>query len=207
MERLICTDRGYPARLREYTSPPILYASQMLDIGARDCVLFAGTRKPDHEAFRQAGIWAGEFARRGWIVVTSSEGGCDLAVRIELKRRGVKPVVMMGEGLGERTDEGMILVSPYPSGTRRSRETLLGRNQIAAALCRLTVIVQAPEKSGALLVARDALDSGGDVVLLPSAVGEGPLRAGGNRLYEEGAPVLGRCVNKTSFVVHWVPWR
>ena len=194
-------DDGYPERLALLDAPPLLYASEPLTIGSDSCVLFSGTRRPDHQAFHDAWVWSLRFARLGWRVVTSGEGGCDLAVRRALAGAGFKPIVAVAGGLPATWDGTTVLVSPFPEGTVRSRESLLGRNLFSASLCQLTIIVQAPLRSGSLLVARDALDSGGDVLLLPCAVGNGAQHAGGNRLREEGAPILKRCVDKTSFVV------
>ncbi len=194
-------DTGYPERLALLDAPPLVYASEPLSIGSDACVLFAGTRSPDHQAFHDAWVWSLRFARLGWRVVTSGEGGCDLAVRRALAGSGFKPIVTVAGGLPAGGDGKMVLVSPFPQGTIRNRESLLGRNAFSASLCHLTVIVQAPLHSGSLLVARDALDSGGEVLLLPCAVGKGVQHAGGNRLREEGAPILRGCVNRTSFVV------
>ncbi|MDD7202597.1 MAG: DNA-processing protein DprA [Sphaerochaetaceae bacterium] len=194
-------DKDYPRRLALLDAPPVVYASEPPSIGSDLCVLFSGTRRPDHQAFHDAWVWSLRFARLGWRVVTSLEGGCDLAVRRALASSAFKPIVTVAGELPKSRDETMVLVSPFPEGTNRCRETLLGRNAFSASLCHLTVIVQAPMHSGSLLVARDALDSGGEVLLLPCAVGNGVQHAGGNRLREEGAPILRGCVNRTSFVV------
>ena len=78
------------------------------------------------------------------------------------------------------------LLSEYPPGTRPKPEHFPVRNRIISGLCQGVVVVEAPEKSGALITANWALDQGRDVFALPGNLGVANF--GGNlRILREGA--------------------
>ena len=79
-----------------------------------------------------------------------------------------------------------LILSEYPPGTGPRKHHFPARNRIISALARGTVIVEAPEKSGALITARFALEHGRD--LWVDRAGLGP--AGSGRLAEDGAGVI-----------------
>ncbi len=201
MRILKADDAGYPVRLREMERPPFLYVSEKIDIGASPCVFFSGTYMPDHYAFVQARRWALLFARLGWSVVTSGFGGCDLAVRRALSGEGYRPLVMLCEGVPELCSSELVLLSPFKRRTKRSLRTVMGMGEVASAMCQVMVVVQAFNPSLTLYSARNALDTGGDVLLLPSAVGGEKRHEGGNMLYRDGAPIVVSSVNERLFVV------
>ena len=86
-------------------------------------------------------------------------------------------------------DTGGLILSEYPPGTEPLKMNFPARNRIISAMARGTVIVEAPEKSGALITARFALEHGRDIwvdmVGITSRQG-----AGTKRLAEDGAAVI-----------------
>jgi DNA processing protein len=76
--------------------------------------------------------------------------------------------------------------SEYPPGTKPLPHRFPARNRIVSGLCRCVVVAEAPERSGALITARLALEQGREVMAVP---GNPWFRhtAGSNRLLREGA--------------------
>ena len=81
------------------------------------------------------------------------------------------------------------IVSEYCLGEAPLAWRFPARNRIIAGLCDVVVVVEAPEKSGALITARHALDAGRDVWAVPGPPGARECR-GSNRLLADGAGVL-----------------
>jgi DNA processing protein len=89
---------------------------------------------------------------------------------------------------------GGAILSEYPPGVPPLHYHFPARNRILSGLCRAMVIVQAPERSGALITAEYALDQGRD--LWVHAVGiQGSVGAGTRRLADAGAPLIGGAVD------------
>jgi len=86
-------------------------------------------------------------------------------------------------------ETGGAVVSEYPPGTVPAKWNFPARNRIISALARGVVIVEAPEKSGALITAQFALDQDRDLWVDSYGV-KSPNGAGTARLVEDGAPVI-----------------
>ena len=85
-------------------------------------------------------------------------------------------------------ENGGLILSEFPPGTEIRRYRFPQRNRIISGLAPLTIIVQAPEKSGALITADQALEQGRDVVVLAAGL-EDVYGSGTIRLADQGAPV------------------
>ncbi len=88
-----------------------------------------------------------------------------------------------------RVSEGGAIVSEYALGEASLAWRFPARNRIIAGLSDAVVVVEAPEKSGALITARHAVDAGRDVWAVPGPRGAPECR-GSNRLLADGAGVL-----------------
>lgn len=86
-------------------------------------------------------------------------------------------------------EHGGALVSEYEPGTPAYPGNFPARNRIIAGLCTMTAVVQASIRSGSLITARLALESGRDVCAVPGAITD-PLNEGTNILIQQGAHPL-----------------
>ena len=92
--------------------------------------------------------------------------------------------------LANRIVESGALISDYPLGTKPKPEHFPRRNRILAGLTAGTLVVEAPERSGALITARIANEEGREVFAVPGSI-LSPASLGVNRLIQDGAkPVL-----------------
>ncbi|MCL2601556.1 MAG: DNA-processing protein DprA [Treponema sp.] len=202
IHRVSWRDSAYPPLLREIYDPPaILFYRGELPDPEKPLVAVVGTRKPSSFAARRAYTLGRELGEAGFSVVSGLALGVDaMAHRGNLEGRG-RTVAVLGCGadyiypvsnrpLARRILEtGGVILSEYAPGTRPDKWNFPARNRIVAALARGTVIVEAPQKSGALITARLALEQGRDVwvdrVGITSPQGEGTAK-----LVQEGAKVI-----------------
>ena len=81
------------------------------------------------------------------------------------------------------------MLSEFPCGAAAAPASFPRRNRIIAALARLTIVIEAGEKSGALITAEHACDLGRDVGAVPGPI-DAPQCVGSNRLIQDGAHVI-----------------
>jgi DNA processing protein len=92
-------------------------------------------------------------------------------------------------GLHQQILERGLIISEYPAGTPPSRPHFPRRNRIIAALSRATMVMEAPQKSGALITAYVANDYGRDVYVLPNSL-DNPRAVGSLGLMSKGAQLI-----------------
>ncbi|NLM55720.1 MAG: DNA-protecting protein DprA [Firmicutes bacterium] len=189
-------DDGYPPDLRSHPwAPPVLYVVGHLP--EKLGIAVVGTRKPSPTGIAQARVFASEFARRGFAVVSGLARGIDEAAHAAALRAGGLTVAVLGSHIGrvypvenarlaERISESGAVVSEFAS----THPTLPGnfprRNRIIAGLSQRILVVQAGSKSGALNTADWGADLGKDVWAIPGEISD-PLRQGTNCLIQQGA--------------------
>jgi DNA processing protein len=196
----------YPPLLREIWDPPaLLFYRGRLPNPEQPMLAIVGTREPSPPAMLQAYHIAKALAQEGIPVVSGLARGIDAMAHRGNSDGGAPTVAVLGSGLDEiypgvnRTlaqrivEQGGVLLSEYPPGTKPRKWHFPARNRIISALARGTLIVEAPAASGALITARFALEQGRDLWVASTGVMEGsysPLKAGTRKLVEEGAPLI-----------------
>jgi len=190
---------GYPARLRELHDPPaVLFLRGRLSLLRAPMVALVGSRRSTPAGRRMAYGLARELSEQGITILSGMALGIDGAAH----RGGLDGVgstaAVLGRGpdrayplthanLFERMITGGLLISEFPPGTGAQAHHFPRRNRILATLPLAVVVVEAREKSGALLTADFALDVGVEVMVVPGAEEGHPASAGSARLLEEGA--------------------
>lgn len=196
---LTLTDAEYPDRLRNIYDPPcLLYCrGQLLPVDEEVTVAVVGTRTATPYGIREAERMGYELAGGGAVVATGLARGVDSAAAHGALRAGGRAVGVLGNGLDvvyPRENGGLYedvaavgtLVSEYPPGTRPVSSHFPVRNRIISGLSLAALVVEAPEKSGALITAATALEQSRDVYAVPGPV-DAEMSRGCNRLIREGA--------------------
>lgn len=198
------TNPRYPACLRELHAPPaVLYVHGTLpDFEHGVAVGMVGTREASPYGIQVAAQLATGLASRGAIVVSGGALGIDTASHRGALMGGGCTVAVLGCGFNARylmTNASLrqqiartgALISEYPPNTPVTPGSFPMRNRIIAALSRGTVVVEAGQKSGALITARQALELGRDVFAVPGNI-MSKGSAGVNLLLKEGAKAVAR---------------
>jgi len=167
---------------------------------ARPAVAIVGARACSPYGSQVGRLLGRELAAAGLVVVSGLARGVDgEAHRGALEAAGVT-VAVLGCGidrdypaahtdLARRICEQGLVVSEYEPGVEPAPWRFPARNRIIAGLAAATVIVEARERSGALITADFALEEGRDVFAVPGEI-TGSLAAGTNRLLRQGAAPL-----------------
>ena len=196
---LTCQDAAYPARLKNIADPPALlyYKGILPDLDAHPVIGVVGTRKASAYGLTTAKRMGYQIGRCGGIVVSGMAYGIDGMAMAGCLTAGQPTVGVLGCGvdivypasnraLFRDTEEYGCILSEFAPGTQPARWTFPKRNRIIAGLSCGVLVVEAPEKSGALITARHALDQGRDVFVVPGNI-DVPSFAGSNAFLRDGA--------------------
>ena len=194
-------DPAYPAALADCPHPPgTLWARGDLAILGRPTVAIVGTRRATAYAERVTRQLAATLGRAGACVISGLARGVDASAhRGALEAQGAT-VAVLGTGLGvcypkahaslqrDIATRGLLL-SELPPDDAAHRGSFPKRNRIIAALARVTIVVEAPVKSGALITAAHALEMNRTVAVVPGPI-DVPQAQGSNELLRDGATAV-----------------
>ena len=191
-------DAAYPARLRNIFAPPVvLYQKGSLpDVDKEVLISVIGTRKASVYGLKTGRDLAYQICRCGGAVVSLLTAGIDTeAARGALLADGCC-VGILGtaheenhSALGQELAVRGALLSEYPPGTRSQKQFFRDRNRIAAGLSLGVVVVEAPERSGTLLFAQEALEQGKELFAVPGNV-NAENSAGTLAMLKDGAKLV-----------------
>ncbi|MEO1131628.1 MAG: DNA-processing protein DprA [Cyanobacteria bacterium J06639_1] len=194
-------DPDYPALLWEIPDPPpVLYAKgRPVDLEAPN-IAIVGTRSPTEYGYRWTRSLAKALAESGLTVVSGMALGVDGAAHRSALDAGGLTVAVVGTGvdvvyprqhreLCDRIQTQGAILSEFLPGTPPARENFPRRNRIVAGMCRTTLTIEAPEKSGALITAYLANDYNRDVYALPGNI-DTPQARGCLKLIQRGAGLI-----------------
>jgi DNA processing protein len=192
------TDAQYPRGFHNlYDPPPVVFARGNTALVDRTSVAIVGTRRATTYGIDAANILARGLARAGVVVVSGLARGIDGAAHRATLDAGGATIGVLGTGIdvsyphdhaelqAQIAREGLLL-SELPPGYAAKQFHFPKRNRLIAALSRIVVVVEAPERSGALITAEHAQDLGRDVMVVPGPIGR-PTSVGSLRLLREGA--------------------
>lgn len=192
-------DTAYPRRLTEIYDPPlVLYVRGKLPVVDDRCAIaVAGTRSASVYGIKMAENMGYGITRCGGTIISGLTRGIDHAAAEGALMAGGGCIGVLGTAIDAAKDKISCevelygaLVSEYPPGTPATSGHFRARNRVATGLAVAALIVEAPERSGALLFADEALSQGREVFVIP-ANADSVTALGSNRLLMEGAsPVL-----------------
>ena len=194
-------DKAYPDRLRHIPqSPPVLYLLGQLQPEDDPGVAVVGTRRCTSYGRQAAEETAAVLARAGITVISGLARGIDGTAHRAALDNGGRTLAVLGSGVDciyppehrglarEIIRRGAVL-SDYPLGTAPEGINFPPRNRIISGLADLVVVIEAGERSGALITANYAADQGRDVFALPGNI-YAPKSKGTNQLLRQGAQPL-----------------
>jgi DNA processing protein len=196
----VLTRSQFPPLLRAIFDPPkrlYLRGSAADDVLEQPAVAIVGARACSPYGSQVARRLGCELASAGLTVVSGLARGIDGEVHRGALEAGGMTVGVLGCGidrdypaahaeLARRIRERGLVVSEYEPGVEPAPWRFPARNRIIAGLCPATVVVEARERSGALITADLALEEGRDVLAVPGEI-TSSLSAGTNALLKLGA--------------------
>jgi len=187
----------YPPALREIPDAPLVLYRAGAPWGGGVGVAVVGSRAPTGPGREFTRVLAQDLASAGCVVVSGMARGIDGAAHRGALQAGAGTVAVLGCGpdvayppehaaLREEIAARGAVYSEYPPGSAPLPRRFPARNRIVSGLCRAVVVAEAPERSGALITARLALEQGREVMAVPGNPWFAHT-AGSNRLLRDGA--------------------
>lgn len=205
IECLVRGDADYPACLEDLAEPPLVLflrgdKQTLQDFHSSKTVSIVGTRRASSYGLEAARWIATTLAEAGMHVVSGLALGVDKAAHESAMQQGGVSSCVLACGvdlcypvnhkhLYDEIVKVGLAISEYPPGTEVAKHRFPERNRIIAALGKTTIVVQAGERSGALVTVEHALALGRDVYVVPGPITSQHHR-GSNRLLFEGAVPL-----------------
>ncbi len=188
----------YPPLLRRIPSPPpMLFVDGDAGLLWRPTVAIVGSRAATAGGCTNAAMFADALARNGLCIASGLAAGIDAAAHEATLQADGATVAVLGTGpdiaypvrnrpLLERVAAHGCVVSEHLPGTGPLRQYFPSRNRILAGLSLGTLVIEAAERSGALITARLSAEVGREVFALPGSI-HNPMARGCHRLIREGA--------------------
>lgn len=203
------TSSFYPTGLRQCPDAPFILSVKGNPAALADLqssVAIVGSRNADEEGCSLAREFAAYVTSRGACVVSGLAYGIDGHAHAESLRSGraLSTIAVLGQGLSTAIyprahqalaqkiiDSGGIILSQFGLDEAPLPGHFLNRNRIIAGLSQVVVVIQAGQKSGALVTARYAAELGRDVLVVPGSV-RSELYAGSHALIQQGAFLISK---------------
>jgi DNA processing protein len=194
-------DKAYPKNLKEIYSPPLLlYLKGELVPEDEFSVSIVGSRLSSSYGKTVSEALASNLAEAGFTIVSGLARGIDSASHRGALAGGGRTLAVLGTGidiiyppenreLATRISKNGALLTEFPCGTPPKKWNFPVRNRLISGLSLGTVVVEAAERSGALITANFALEQGREVFAIPGRT-TSKLSKGCNKLIKEGAKLV-----------------
>lgn len=195
-------DESYPESLKAiYDPPPLLYVKGKIKREDRNAIAIVGSRRATTYGRLTAQRLSSQLAAQGITIVSGMARGIDSEAHKGALAVGGRTVAILGCGidvvyppenraLEERIASSGAVITEFPFGTRPFAGNFPKRNRIISGLSLGVIIVEAAQKSGALITARLALEQGREVFAVPGSA-TSPYSKGTHNLIKEGAKLVG----------------
>lgn len=195
-------DPLYPQLLRQiYAPPPVLTIRGGLKIDWQKSISIVGSRAIKNYAIKSLDLLLPSVIGNGLATISGGAIGVDSMVHEKTINLGGKTVVVLGSGLakpypkmnlklfGKVVDSGGSIISTFPAQSPAVKGNFPARNRVIAGLSPACLVIQAAEKSGALITADFALSEGREVMAVPGPIDD-PSFQGNNNLLMSGASFI-----------------
>jgi DNA processing protein len=199
-------DPVYPSRLKEiYDRPPLLYFRGILLPEDEWAIAVVGTRRSSAYGRQVTEEIVSDLARNKITIVSGLARGIDAVAHQTALEAGGRTIAVFGCGvdmvypsehmnLARQIMGHGAVVSEFPLGTRPKPEHFPQRNRIMSGMSLGVLVVEAGERSGALLTANYAMEQNREVFAIPGNIFS-PLSRGTNHLIQEGAKLVRHCAD------------
>jgi DNA processing protein len=194
-------DKSYPHRLDDlHDTPPVLFVQGEVTSQDELAIAIVGTRHATTYGLKQAERFGYALAKAGVTVVSGLARGVDAAAHSGTLDAGGRAIAVLGGGHGElypSEHAGMAkaiaadgaVISEHAPSIKPHAGSFPQRNRLIAGLSLAVLVIEAPDRSGALITARLAAEQGREVLVLPGPVTSRASR-GSNQLIREGARLV-----------------
>ena len=194
-------DSAYPARLKNIADPPafVFIRGDILESDA-DAIAVVGMRQPSDYGKVTSEKLCSDLVNEKITVVSGLARGIDTHAHTAALNAGGRTLAVLGSGvdviypfenksLAQRIISQGALISEFPMGAGPDAPNFPRRNRIISGISAGTVVIEAGERSGALITASVALEQNREVFAVPGSV-HSPKSKGTNRLIQEGAKLV-----------------
>jgi DNA processing protein len=198
-------DPSFPTALREIpNSPIIIYGrGQIKNLQGQTLLAVVGTRKPTQYGLEAASALTRELTEAGITIISGLAMGIDARAHETTVENKGKTIAVLGSGVNQDSifppenrglarrileNDGTI-ISEYAPSTPAVKEHFPARNRIISGLSKGVLVIEAREKSGALITAGLALEQNREVFALPGSIFS-LASAGPNKLLQQGAKAV-----------------
>jgi DNA processing protein len=194
-------DADYPRPLRQIHDPPGVLFRRGHSLPQDElAVAVVGTRHATRYGLAQAERLAGSLARTGFAVVSGLARGIDAAAHHGALAAGGRTIAVLASGileiyppehekLADEVATSGCLLSEAPPRMVPLSGAFPQRNRVISGLCVGTIVVEAPDRSGALITARHAYEQGREVFAVPGPV-DSRMSRGCHALIKDGAKLV-----------------
>ncbi len=199
---VLAGEEAFPPLLKEMPWPPhALYVRGAPLEHDRPAIAIVGTRRASPAGKDLARRFASQLAARGITIISGLALGMDAAAHAGALEAGGKTIAVLAGGVNriyppqndrlgkEILERGGSIISEYPLDMPTYPSRFIERNRIVSGLSRGVIVIEAPERSGALATARFALDQNRDVFVVPGPLASS-LYAGSHALIKSGAALV-----------------
>ena len=204
--RVICPDDdAFPLLLKTIPDPPlVLFAQGTLEPRDLNGLAIVGSRKCSLYGKEQAERFGALLAGAGFTVISGGARGVDsYAHRGAMQHAKGRTVAVLGSGLDKpypaenaglfrAIADGGCVLSEFPPGTPPTAENFPRRNRIVSGMSRGVLVIEADERSGALITARQAIEEHNRPVMALPGRCDNPQSAGPHKLIRDGATLVTR---------------
>lgn len=198
-------DPDFPPLLQEIPNVPVvLYGRGDIKIlNAKPLLAVVGTRKPTSYGLEATSVLVRELVEAGVTIVSGLAMGLDARAHETAVENKGQTIAVLGSGIDQNSifppenrglarrilESGGAIVSEYAPTTPAVKEHFPARNRIISGLSPGVLVIEAREKSGALITARLALDQDREVFALPGSIFS-LVSVGPNKLIQQGAKAV-----------------
>ena len=208
-------DNDYPPAFKTITdAPPLIYYRgeiKLLNRGVNDCLAVVGSRQHSAYGAQTIKMLIPDIAKIEIKIISGLALGIDTLAHQAALKNGIT-VAVLGSGLAknciypaqnrrlaeEILNKGGILISEFPPDTPPLRQNFPRRNRLISGLAKVTLVIEASEKSGALTTAHYAKLQNRELLVIPGAISS-KFSRGTNQLIKDG----GRIVSSTQDIINF----